>query len=302
MKRSLPRAAAPQLARSISFDLSPAALGRWNAAMQAKEKEDQEQDEASINIYDMIGMDFWTGEGITAKRIAGILRNIGDRDVVVNINSPGGDLFEGIAIYNLLRDHKRQVTCRVIGLAASAASVIMMAGDEIQVARAGFVMVHNVWVMAIGNRNDLRDAADQLETFDDAIASVYAARTGLEKKEISKLMDKETWFSGEQAIEQGFAEALIPADEVEEKDAEDKPEASVRSLDARLARRGMPRTERRQLINEFKDLFGKPGAAEQQDRGTRDAAQDATQDAGAEAAADEVKRLVDSFRASAQLP
>ena len=298
MKRNLPAIAAPQLARSISFDLSPAALSRWNASMQAKESGEKDEDEASINIYDMIGMDFWTGEGITAKRIAGILRNIGDRDVVVNINSPGGDLFEGIAIYNLLRDHKQKVTCRVIGLAASAASLILMAGDEIQVARAGFVMVHNVWVMAIGNRNDLRDAADQLETFDDAMASVYAARTGLDKKECAKLMDKESWFSGEQAIEQGFADALLPADEVEEKEEGQNPEASVRSLDARLARRGMPRTERRQLINEFKELFGKPGAADPQDRPTQDAGTKATLDAG-EAAE---KRFTDSLRKSANLP
>lgn len=274
-KRTLPKFSAMNLARSVTFDVTPAALARWNSATQAKDGED----EASINIYDAIGMDPWTGEGITVKRIAGILRNIGERDVVVNINSPGGDLFEGIAIYNLLRDHKQNVTTRVVGLAASAASVIAMAGDEIQVARAGFMMIHNVWVMAIGNRNDLRDSADQLEVFDDAIASVYAARTGMEKKDIAKLMDKETWFSGEQAVDNGFAEDLLPADQVEEKDGEDRPGASLRALDAQLARRGIPRSERRALLNRAKELFGTPCAAEEH-RSTQDATPKAKHDAG----------------------
>lgn len=294
MKLTLPKIQAPALPQGVSFELSHSALARWNAALAAKDDDKKDSDEASINIYDVIGED-WMGEGMTAKRIAGILRSIGERDVVVNINSPGGDLFEGIAIYNLLRDHDHRVTTRVIGLAASAASVIAMAGDEIQVARAGFMMIHNVWVLAMGNRNDLRESADQLETFDDALASVYAARTGMEKKAVAKLMDRETWFSGEQAIEQGFAEALLPADELEEKkEDDDKPAASLRAIDARLARRGVPRNERRSLINGMKELFGTPRAAEPQDQGTQDAALKATQDAG------ELKRIRDSFLESLQ--
>ncbi|MBN0106041.1 Clp protease ClpP, partial [Pseudomonas aeruginosa] len=93
--------------------------------------------------YEPIGYDWWTGEGVTAKRIAGALRAIGgDVDVTVNINSPGGDVFEGLAIYNLLREHKGKVTVRVLGLAASAASFIAMAADEVKIARAGFLMIH----------------------------------------------------------------------------------------------------------------------------------------------------------------
>ncbi|HCF5801664.1 TPA: Clp protease ClpP, partial [Pseudomonas aeruginosa] len=104
---------------------------------------------------------------------AGALRAIGgDVDVTVNINSPGGDVFEGLAIYNLLREHKGKVSVNIIGLAASAASFIAMAGDEIRIGRAAFLMIHNAWLIAMGNRNDLREIADWLEPFDMTLADI----------------------------------------------------------------------------------------------------------------------------------
>jgi ATP-dependent protease ClpP protease subunit len=164
-------------------------------------------------MLDPIGDVF--ADGVTAKRVAAALRSFGGADVTVMINSPGGDVFEGFAIYNLLREYPGRVSAQIIGLAASAASLIAMAGDEIQIARAGFLMVHNVSVVAIGNRHVLRGAAELLEPFDSALADVYAARSGNSKADVAELMDGETWFSGEQAIEQGFADALLPADEVD---------------------------------------------------------------------------------------
>ena len=104
------------------------AIDRWKPEVHAAADDDN-----SISIYDVIGEDFWTGEGVTVKRIDAALRKIGNRDVVVNINSPGGDVFEGIAIYNRLREHPAKVQVKVMGLAASAASIIAMAGDEIQI-------------------------------------------------------------------------------------------------------------------------------------------------------------------------
>lgn len=294
-RHGLPRIDAPTALRGISWEPPASVLARWNAALAAKDEKDEDED--TINIYDVIGLDPWTGSGMTAKRIAGILRNIGKKNVTVNINSPGGDLFEGIAIYNLLRDHDGEVTIRVIGLAASAASVIAMAGDKIQVARAGFMMLHNVWVMAVGNRNDLREAADQLETFDDALAGIYAARTEQEKEEVAKMMDKETWFSGDQAIESGFADELLPADAVEEKEQTSEL-ASLRSCDVALAKYGVPRSQRRALINRIKELSGTPNAAASQHRSTPGATPKATQDAGDVEA--KAKHLVDSFTESLQ--
>jgi ATP-dependent Clp protease protease subunit len=283
-KNTLPKLTLAMIS-GITSEIAPSALSRWTAALAAKKDGDEEADDENvINIYDFIGHDPWTGGGFHVKKAAGILRNIGKRDVVVNINSPGGDLFEGIAVYNLFREHPGKITVRVIGLAASAASLIAMAGDDIQVARAGFMMIHNVWVAAVGNRNDLRAAADQLETFDETLADVYAIRTGREKKEVAKLMDRETWFSGTQAIEGGFADGLLPADLIEERDDDEREQATLRSVDTYLARRGIPRSERRALINQIKGM---------KDGGTQDAVSQATQDAGIEV----VGSLLDFFKA-----
>ena len=245
----------------LSEELSPVpadhALARWNPGVQAA----TEGDETIISIYDVIGEDSWTGEGITSKKMEGILRKIGSRDVTVNINSPGGDFFEGIAIFNLLREHPHHVTVKIMGLAASAASVIAMAGDKVQISEIGFLMVHNAWALAVGNRHDMRDAADTLEPFDDAMAGLYSTRAGIEKAEAAAWMDKETWFNGSQAIAAGLADDLLSATEVSETtDTGAKSLAAVRRVDAALARQGLPRSERKSLIVEMKG--GKPGAGD----------------------------------------
>lgn len=102
------------------------------------------------------------GRGVTAKRISAALRAIGNNDVVVNINSPGGDMFEGLAIYNLLRSHSGKVTVNILGIAASAASIIAMAGDEVQMGRGAFLMIHNCWAVGVGNRHDFAKLANDL--------------------------------------------------------------------------------------------------------------------------------------------
>lgn len=253
--------AAPITARmpSVRSEVSARAKEEWQGEIRAASPGDNE-----ISILDVIGADFW-GEGVTAKRIAAALRQIGDQDVIVNINSPGGDVFEGLAIYSLLREHKAKVTVRVLGLAASAASVIAMAGDEIQIARAGFLMIHNTWVVAAGDRNALHETADMLEPFDAALADIYAAQSGIDGAEIRQMLDRETWIGGADAVEKGFADGLLPSDSVE-KDEGDKPSA-LRRLDNALSRANMPRAERRELIKEITAMpsaggKGMPGAAE----------------------------------------
>lgn len=255
--RKLPDLAAGKLPAAFAFELDADAGERWNAALAAATTP-----ENTISILDVIGEDFWTGGGVTSKRVASALRSIGDQDVVVDLNSPGGDFFEGVAIYNLLRAHPRKVTVRILGMAASAASVIAMAGDRIEIGKAGFLMVHNAWVVAIGNRHDMRAAADTLEPFDDAMAAVYADRAGVDRKKAARWMDDETWFNGEKAVAEGLADALLPADQV----AESKAAAAVapdimaqRRLDLALAKSGMPRSERRRLLADAKG--GTSGAA-----------------------------------------
>jgi len=244
--RNLPDVQAKRIA-GLNFQVSARALDRWTPALQAKESEE----DRSISVYDVIGADFWTGEGVTAKRIAGALRSLGKGPITVNVNSPGGDLFEGLAIYNLLREHPGEVTVKVVGLAASAASVVAMAGDTIQIARAGFFMVHNAWVVAMGNRHDLRELSEWLEPFDAAMADLYAARSGMDIKATQKLMDKETWIGGAEAVDMGFATELLPSDQVEE--GERKAAASaIRRLESALRASGMPRSDAQRLISEMK--------------------------------------------------
>lgn len=190
-------------------EIKPLALKRWNPGIRAASEE-----EHSISIYDAIGQDPWSGEGVTTKRIAAALRSLNGADVTVNINSPGGDMFEGLAIYNLLRDYSGKVTVKVLGLAASAASIIAMAGDEIRIARAGFLNIHNCWVVALGNRQDLLEVASRLEPFDQAMAEIYASRTQSQLSAMQQLMDADTWLNGSAAVEQGFCDDLLKSDEV----------------------------------------------------------------------------------------
>lgn len=255
--------------KSLHMDLSPKALESWKPGINA----DTSTDENTISILDVIGTDYW-GEGVSAKRISAALRSIGkDKPVTVFINSPGGDMFEGIAINNLLQQHEGKVTVKILALAASAASVIAMGADEIQIARGAFFMIHNAWVIAAGNRNEFREVADWLEPFDFAMADIYADRTGQDPEAVIAAMDKESWIGGSEAVELGYADSVIDfkSDDSEEGSTQ---ASSVRKLELALAKAGMPRTERRKLINEFK--ASTPGAA---DNGTPGATGRDTHDA-----------------------
>lgn len=248
--RNLPAAPAVSARPGVQCDLSPKALEAWNPDLRAATR----SSDTSITIYEPIGYDWWTGEGVTAKRIAGALRAIGSgKDVDVYINSPGGDVFEGLAIYNLLREHEGKVTVHIMGLAASAASFLAMAGDEIRIARAGFIMIHNAWVIAMGNRHELREVANWLEPFDRAILDIYQSRTGIDAEEIAALMDSESWIGGADAVDDGWADGFLASDIITESPA-NRSEFVIasRRLDAAMARAGIPRSERRNLMNEFK--------------------------------------------------
>jgi ATP-dependent Clp protease, protease subunit len=248
-KRSLPQARADRPdTKNLQWDIAPRALESWSPSIVAASEDSND----TISIYDVIGSDPWTGEGTTAKRIAAALRSIGaSKKVTVNINSPGGDMFEGLAIYNLLRQHEGHVTVRVLGLAASAASIIAMAGDTVQVGRAAFLMVHDCWAIVIGNRRDLIESAATLEPFDRAMAGIYAAHTGASDEEMLALMDAETWINGAAAVEQGFADALLPAEQIAEQAVSDT-RIAAHLLDMALARAGLPRSERRAMLQAYK--------------------------------------------------
>ena len=261
-KKQLPVAPAGRPSARVTCETLPSALDRWDGGIKAATTDDN-----TISVFDVIGQDYW-GEGITAKRIAGALRAMNGADVTVNINSPGGDMFEGLAIYNLLREYEGHVTVKVLGIAASAASIIAMAGDDIQIGRGAFLMIHNCWLYAMGNRHDFAELAQSLEPFDTAMADIYAARSGLDIAAVQKLMDAESYIGGSDAVAKGLADSLLSADAVS--DGDESPAAALRKLDALLAKTNTPRSERRKLIKALTgntpgavtDPDGKPGAAE----------------------------------------
>ncbi len=202
-------------------------------------------------------------------REAAQLRAIGG-PVEVQINSPGGNMFEGLAIYNILREHPHPVTIKVMGMAASAASIIAMAGDHIEIGAASFLMIHNCWIQAVGNRHDMAEAAEWLAPFDAAMTGVYVHRTGLPAETIGKMLDAETFLSGAQAIELKFANALLPADQITINDAvrsEDRRVNELRGMERTLIKAGLSREDARERVDSIR---GKRDAAS--DTGERDAA------------------------------
>lgn len=236
-------------------------LDRWNAEAAGVRPAALEPGDNVITMFDVIGEDWWTGSGVTAKKVAAQLRAIGDRPVEVQINSPGGDMFEGLAIYNVLREHPQAITVKVMGMAASAASIIAMAGDTIEIGAASFIMIHNCWVGAVGNRHDMAEVAAFLAPFDQAMADVYAQRSGRTSAECAKWMDDETYMSGSVAIERGFADELLAADKTKidgDARASDRSVNKVRAMELALVAGGATRAQARAHINEIK---GTPGAA-----------------------------------------
>lgn len=225
---------------------------RWQPDVKAVNAND---DDTTINIYDVIGYDYWTGEGMTSKIVNSVLRKNKGKAITVNINSPGGDFFEGVAIYNLLKEHDGDVNVRIIGIAASAASVIAMAGDTIKIAESGFLMIHNAWSICLGNANEMRDSADVLDQFDESMRGVYSKQTGISTDEIKSMMDGETWISGADCLEKGFATALLDSDNIDvDESPKSKYNSSLKEVEDALAKAGKTRSERRGILSGLTSL------------------------------------------------
>ena len=154
----------------------------------------------TILVFDEIG---WGG--ITAEMISRELDFANGEDIEIRVNSPGGDVFEGVTIYNMLRNYSGNVRVIVDGLAASIASVIALGGDDIVMNQGSFFMIHNPWSGAMGEANDFRKQADVLDSIRNQLLGIYQAATGLSEEEIITMMDEETWLTAEQAVEMGFA-------------------------------------------------------------------------------------------------
>lgn len=263
--RKPPQARAPARPQNFQWDAPSDVLARWAEQPLAA----LDDGETVINMFDVIGYDWWDGGGITTKWVQDQLRAANGRDVTVNINSPGGDMFEGIAIYNLLANYPARVTVNVVALAASAASIIAMAGDDVRMATGSFIMIHNCWAVVIGNQNDLREAAEIFATFDSALADIYEERVSIGRDEIVSMMNAESYIAPKDAIAKGFADAMIGETEVATK-ASNKIDGGVmarRRVEAALARANVSRPDRRQMI----EALGGPRDATPRPDAQRDA-------------------------------
>jgi ATP-dependent protease ClpP protease subunit len=164
-------------------------------------------DAVELLLYDEIG--FW---GITAKQFAEQLATITAGTIHLRVNSPGGDVFDGVAIFNALRAHPAQVITHIDGLAASIASVIALAGDEVRMAPNAFFMIHNPWGITIGDAQVHRKMADTLDKIaDSAIASTYRAKSGQDAETVETWMNDETWFTAAEAEDAGFVDVVEDA-------------------------------------------------------------------------------------------
>ena len=176
-----------------------------------------------LSIFDDIG-----AYGVSAKSFLNDLRTVTTDEVDVEINSPGGDVFAGLAIYNGLRASGKKINVRVLGLAASAASLVAMAGDTIEMPENAFMMIHNPWGFAMGGADEMRNTADVLDKIGAGLVSTYAKRTGKTDQEITALLDAETWMTAQEAVDAGFATSVTAALAVKASYSEDRLPENVR--------------------------------------------------------------------------
>lgn len=165
---------------------------------------------ADLDIYGDICARWWDDDAMSAPKLSKMLDELGNvSQINVHINSYGGEVAEGLAIYSALRRHKARVRTTCDGFACSIASVIFMAGDERLMSDASLLMIHNAWTSAIGvNAADLRKLADDMDTITSASKSAYMARVSITEDELTELMDAETWISPADAVDMGFATAI----------------------------------------------------------------------------------------------
>lgn len=173
-----------------------------------------EEDKRTLYFDGYIAQDSWLDDDITPKKFKAELME-SNGDISVWINSPGGDVFAASQIYNMLKEYKGKVTVKIDGLAASAASVIAMAGDEISMSPVAMLMIHNPSTLIWGEETDMIKAKEMLSEVKESIINAYEVKTNLPRNKISEMMDNETWMSSNKAVELGFADTILYDDHSE---------------------------------------------------------------------------------------
>jgi ATP-dependent Clp protease protease subunit len=183
--------------------------------------------ERTLFLNGTIASESWFDDDVTPALFKSDLES-GKGPITVWINSPGGDVWAAAQIYNMLLSYGKKVTVKIDGLAASAASVIAMAGDEVLVSPVSMLMIHNPATAAMGDKSDLEQAISMLDSVKDSILNAYVKKTGLSKNKLSKLMDDETWMDANKAVDLGFADRVMERPELyheeEQKEKMEEPE------------------------------------------------------------------------------
>ena len=169
---------------------------------------DEDTEERTLFLNGVISEETWWGDEVTPRMFKDEL-NAGKGNVTVWINSPGGDVFAAAQIFNMLMDYKGRVTVKIDGLAASAASVIAMAGGDVFMTPVSMIMIHNPSTVAIGDSEDMRKAKELLDEVKESIINAYELKSGLSRTKLSHLMDEETWMNANKAVELGFADKVL---------------------------------------------------------------------------------------------
>lgn len=174
---------------------------------------DGEPEARVLELYGTIASESWFDDDVTPQMFKDELFS-GDGDVVIYLNSPGGDCIAASQIYTMLMDYPGNVTIKIDGIAASAASVIAMAGTSVLMAPTSLMMIHNPMTAAFGSKDEMEKAIEMLEEVKESIINVYELRTGLSRARISHLMDSETWMNANRAIELGFADGMLTDEKI----------------------------------------------------------------------------------------
>jgi ATP-dependent Clp endopeptidase proteolytic subunit ClpP len=160
-------------------------------------------DHAEVMIYDEIGI--W---GIEASQMVKEIKAITAKKITARLNTPGGSVFDGIAIANAFKDHPAEVDMHVDALAASIGSIIALAGDSVKMAKNAYFMIHNPWGLAIGDSAEMRKYADLLDKITGTLSETYTDRTGESAEQVKQWMDEETWFTAQEALDAGFVDEI----------------------------------------------------------------------------------------------
>ncbi|WP_031537237.1 head maturation protease, ClpP-related [Bacillus sp. MB2021] len=173
------------------------------------------EDGRTLYLDGVIAEESWFGDEVTPKQFKSEL-NIDGGDITIWINSPGGDVFAASQIYNMLMDYKGDVTVKIDGIAASAASVIAMAGGEVHMSPVSMMMIHNPMTIAFGDTAEMKKAIQMLSEVKESIINAYELKTGLSRTKLSHMMDDESWFNSKKAVELGFADEILFQNESEQ--------------------------------------------------------------------------------------